>query len=138
MNGQRQDAFDVTVKVDGTDLGVWSKCDGGAVDSDELTYAPGGMGPKVSLGGHATVAEVTVTALYDLDFFQPLIHWLIGRAGKGQAVINKQPLDADGNAFGRALVYSGILKTVTPPVHDANASAAAEIVLAVTPLGTVA
>ena len=138
MQGQRQDEFDVTVKVDGTDLGTWSKCDGGAVDSDELTYAPGSMGPKVSLGGVQTVQEVTVTALYDLDFFQPIIHWLISRCGRGQAVINKQPLDVDGNAMGRALVYSGILKTVTPPPSDANANAAAEIVLAVTPLGTVA
>jgi hypothetical protein len=138
MKGQRQDEFDVTVKVDGVDLGTWSKCEGGEVDSDELTYAPGAMGDKVSLGGPQTVGAVTVTALYDLDRFQSVIHWLMSRSGKGLAVINKQPLDVDGNATGRALVYSGILKTVTPPIHDANTTAAAEIVLAVTPIGTVA
>jgi len=138
MRGQRQDEFDVTVKVDGQDLGTWSKCEGGEIDSDELTYKPGAMGERVSLGGAQNVGEVTVTALYDLDRFSPIIHWLLGRAGKGHAVVNKQPLDVDGNAFGRALVYSGVLKTVTPPIHDANASAAAEIVLAITPMGTVA
>ena len=47
----RVDQFDVGVTVDGRDLGTWDKCEGGEVDSDEVTYKPGAMGPVVSLGG---------------------------------------------------------------------------------------
>jgi hypothetical protein len=38
-------------------------------------------------------------------------------------VIAKQPLDADGNVWGRPLIYLGTHKRCTPPEHDANAGA---------------
>jgi len=134
----RQDQFAVTVVVDGTDLGTFDTFSGGEIDSEEVTYKPGGMAPRVSLGGSVTPGNVTVSVLFDLARFQEIIHWLISRAGKGEIVVNKQPLDVDGNAFGRPLVYRGKLKQVNPPEHDSESSDAAKIELEMTPAGTVA
>jgi hypothetical protein len=133
----RVDQYDVRVSVDGVNLGTFDKFTGGEIDSEETTYKPGAMGPRIALGGSQTPGNVTVSVLYDLSRFQSIIHWLIGRAGKGAMVINKQPLDVDGNAFGRALVYPGTLKQVHPPEPDSEANDAAQLELEMTVGGTV-
>jgi len=134
----RKDQYDVTVAVDGTDLGTWDKMTGGEVDSDETKYKPGGMLPVIALGGSQNVGPITVDRLFDLTRDEPLVHWLLGRAGKGNVVIKKTPLDVDGNVAGRPLTYSGKLKMVTPPEVDSEVSDAALISLEVSPSGTVA
>lgn len=134
----RVDQYDVRVSVDGVNLATFDKLSGGEVDSEETTYKPGAMGPRVSLGGSTNIGNVTVSVLYDLTRIHTIIHWLISRVGKGTVVVNKQPLDVDGNAFGRPLVYSGTLKQVNPPDVDSEASDAALVELEITPVGTVA
>lgn len=136
----RKDMYDVTVTVDGRQLGgnnTFDTMTGGEVDSDELKYKPGGMAPMVSLGGTTTVGQVVIGRLYDLKRDHPLIHWLISRVGKGNVVVKKQPLDVDGNAYGRPLVYTGKLKRVLPPEVDSTSTDAAIVELEVTPAGTV-
>jgi len=118
----REDQYSVTVAVNGEDFGVWDKFSGGEVDSDELKYKPGGMAPHVSLGGSQTVNNLTVSRLYDLSRDHQQVHKLLGLAGKATVVVTKQPLDVDGNAFGRPIVYSGKLKQVTPPDHDSESN----------------
>ena len=119
----RVDQYDVTVTVDGTPLGTFDSLSGGEIDSEETTYKPGGMGNRISLGGSVNVGNVTVGVLYDLSRIHTIVHWLISRVGKGKIVVKKQPLDVDGNAFGRAIVYTGKLKQVNPPEHDSTSSA---------------
>jgi hypothetical protein len=133
----RADQFNVTCVIDGKDLGTWDKLSGGEVDSDETKYRPGAMGKPISLGGAVTVNNVTISRLFDLRREQSIIHWLLSRVGKGAMVVNKQPLDVDGNAYGRPLVYTGMLKQVTPPEHDSESSDAALVALEMTPAGTV-
>ncbi len=134
----RQDQYDVTVAVDGVDLGTWDTLSGGEVDSEETTYKPGAMAPRISLGGSVNVGNVTVGRLFDVIRDGQIIHWLISRAGKGSIVIKKTPLDVDGNVAGRPLTYSGKLKQVNPPEHDSNSADAAVLELEMTPAGTVA
>ena len=134
----RSDQYNVTAVVDGKDLGTFDKFSGGEVDSEETRYRPGAMGSPIALGGAVTVGNVTISRLYDLAREQGIIHWLIGRAGKGAVVINKQPLDVDGNAYGRPLVYTGMLKQINPPEHDSESSDAALLELEMVPTGTVA
>jgi hypothetical protein len=138
VTGSRLNQYDTQVTVDGTLLGTFDTMTGGEVDSDEIIYKPGGMAPSVSLGGSVNVGDITVGVLYDLDRIHGVVHWLIGRVGKGTMVVKKQPLDVDGNAYGRPLVYTGKLKTVTPPDPDSEASDAAKLELVMTPAGTVA
>lgn len=134
----RQDQYSVSMTVDGTPTGVWDKLDGGEVDSEEAKYKPGAMASAVSLGGSIEVGNLTISRLYVLNRDHDNIHWLISRAGRGQVVVNRQPLDVDGNAYGRPLVYTGTLKTVTLPEIDSESSDAALLECEVTPSGTVA
>lgn len=134
----RIDQHDVKVTVDGTDLGTFDKLSGGEIDSEETTYKPGGMGARVSLGGSVNVGNVTVSVLYDLARIHTVFHWLVARVGRAQVVVSKQPLDVDGNVFGRPIVYRGKLKQVTPPEADSEGTDAALLALEVTPDGTVA
>lgn len=134
----RVDQYDVTVTLDGEPLGTFDTLSGGEIDSEETTYKPGAMGARVSLGGSVNIGNVTVAVLYDLSRIHTIVHWMISRVGKGDVVIKKQPLDVDGNVFGRPLVYSGKLKQVNPPEHDSESSDAARVELEVVPVGTVA
>jgi len=135
----RKDQHRVTVIVDGVKLGVFDVLTGGETDSDELKYRPGGMGSVESLGGVVTVGQLIVSRLYKLQRDHLRIHWLLGRVGKGQVVVNKAVLDPDGNAFGKPLVTKGVLKRVTPPEVDSNATGDAAIIeLEITPEGVVA
>jgi hypothetical protein len=124
----REDTYSVRVSVDDVDLGIWDKKQGGAVDSDETTYRPGGMAEQISLGGPRTTENLTVSKLND-EVTHGRVHWLTGRVGRGTGVITQQPLDADGKAWGRPLVWRGKLKRVTPPDSDSNGNAAALIEL---------
>lgn len=134
----RQDQYAITLNVDEIDLGVWDKLEGGEIDSEELKYKPGSMGASVSLGGSTEVGTLTVSRLYVLNRDHDRIHWLISRVGKGAATVNRQPLDIDGNAYGRPLVYTGKVKSVTPPEVDSEGSDAALLAIEITPAGTVA
>jgi hypothetical protein len=134
----RVDQYDVRVSVDGVNLGTFDKFAGGEVDSEETTYKPGAMAPRIALGGSTNVGNVTVSVLYDLTRIHQIVHWLMSRVGKGTVVVNKQPLDVDGLAYGRPLVYSGRLKQVHPPEPDSEGSDAALLEMEITPYGTVA
>ena len=134
----RKDQHRVTVSIDGQRLGVFDVMTGGETDSDELKYRPGGMAPVISLGGVVTVGQLIVSRLYELNRDHTNVHWLLSRVGKGQAVVTKNVLDPNRNPFGKPLVTKGILKRVTPPEVDSNATGdAAVIEIEVTPEGVV-
>ena len=136
MSTSRQ--YAVTAVLDGQPLGVFDSFSGGGVDSEELKYRPGGMAEEISLGGQRMVENVTIARLYDLVRDHAQVPQLIARVGKGEVVVSKQPLDTDGNVFGRPLVYRGKLKRVTPPEHDSTSNDAATIELEVSTVSQVA
>lgn len=133
----RSDQYNVTVAISGNSLGTFDKLEGGAIDSEEFKYRPGGMADEVSLGGYKMVENLTVSRLFDLQRDLPLVPFLIGRVGKGDVTITKQSLDVDGNPFGKPMVYVGKLKTFTPPNHDSESNEAALFELEVSTSGTV-
>lgn len=135
----REDQFDVTVTVAGVPLGTYDGLTGGAKEAEESKYKPGGMAPEVSLGGSASVENVVVRRLFRQgrdDGLQGLFLAEVGRPDN--AIVSKQPLDRDGNAFGRPLVYTGSLQRFAPSDHDSNSSDAAVYELEVSTSGEVA
>lgn len=133
----RVDQYNVTVAIDGKDTGTWDKMTGGGADSEETKYRPGGMAGQVSLGGSATVENVTISRLLYLEDVPEVRSWM-QKAGKVSVVVTKQSLDADGHVFGGAvLVYKGKLKAVTPPDVDSESSDAALVEIEVSTDGTV-
>lgn len=118
----RQDQWSNTVTIDGTPMGVWDTFGGGDIDAEETKYRPGGMRPQVSLGGSTTVNNVTLSRLLDKEDW-PRMHALMSsRVGKAGVTVSRQPLDSDGNPFGRPLVYRGTLQNVNPGDTDSNSS----------------
>lgn len=142
--GQREDLYNLSVTiygVDGNTQNSWTfdKMDGGDVTAKETKYRPGnGTNDEVSLGGATSVSNITVTALMTYSMYQQLT-WLMNQTGKATMVVTKQPLDVDGAAFGKALIYKGILDGVTPPKTDSSSDAAGTLALvqsSVTPVTT--
>lgn len=128
---KREDTYRVSVSVDGRDLGTWDKMSGGEVDSEETTYRPGALVDQIALGGAVSTGNVTVQKLYD-EGAHSVYHWLVARVGRARVVVNKQPLDADGAAIGRPIVYDCKLKTVKAPDVDSEGNGAALIELEAT------
>lgn len=133
----RLDQYSVSVSVNGLNLGVFDKMTGGNIDSEELKYKPGGMAPHVSLGGSVNVSNVMVSRLYDLARDHTRIPLLKGLVGKGSVTVRKQPLDINGAAYGKPIVYTGILKALNPPEPDSESNAAALLELEVSTVGLV-
>jgi hypothetical protein len=134
----RESQYAVRIALDDVDTGIWDKMEGGARDSEESKYKPGGMQPEISLGGQQTVENITVSRLYVLD--RDHAQWVgkfLNRVGRGKVTVTKQPLDIDGNVFGDPIVYTGILKTVTPPDVDSESDDASLWSFEVTPSGTI-
>lgn len=133
----RADQYLITVTVDGVDWGVWDMLSGGAVDSDELKYKPGGMAPEISLGGSVSVDNITLSRLYTLDEVQQRHKQLIRGVGKAQVKVGKQSLTLDRVPTGEPDVYTGILKTVTLPDADSTSNDAAQLQIEVSSAGTI-
>jgi hypothetical protein len=135
----REDQYNITVSVayvingakQTKDLGTFDSFDGGEVDSEETKFYPGNLGQQISLGGRRTVGNVTVGRLYDLTRDHVNMGWLMGGVGKADVVVTKTSVNIDGGAITRPLVYSGKLKSVTPPTHDSESSDAAKYELEV-------
>jgi len=123
----RQDTFRVTLTVDHENFGVWDKKTGGDVDSNELKYRPGGMRPLQSLGGTTTPANVTLQRDYDRIDDHDRINTLLRKAGKVRATVHQQPLDFDGNPYGKTIHWKGTLKRVLVPDVDSEGNSAAMI-----------
>lgn len=127
----RQDTHRITVYISHPtngnliNYGVFDKWSGGEVDSEETKYYPGGMVPPVSLGGRRTAGNVTISRLYRLERDHDKIQQLYDSAGRSRAVISRQPLDIDGNIYGRPIVYNATLKKVQAPDLDSEQSGAA-------------
>lgn len=111
-----------TVSIDGTPLGVWDTLSGGDVGSEETKYKPGGMQPEVSLGGTTSVENVTLGRLMSREDWDFMHRLMSSRVGKAPCTVARQPLDVDGNPFGRPMVYQGVLQNVTPGDSDSNSS----------------
>lgn len=133
----RTDQYSLTLAIDGEDFGVWDKLTGGDIDSSETKYKPGAMAPEVSLGGSVSVSDLVIDRLYVLDRDHVAIPGLVDKVGKGQCTIVKQPLDLNKNAFGKPIVYTGVLKTLNLPDADSEGTAAALITLTVSAASTV-
>lgn len=127
----RQDQWSNTVtltKPDGTKVlcGVWDTWTGGVPEASETKYKPGGMAPEKSLGGSVSVSNITLGRLLDQEGgdWQLCQELMRGAAGKWDADLARQPLDADGLPFGESLMYSGKLQSVNPGDTDSNSTGA--------------
>jgi hypothetical protein len=134
--GQREDLYNVTVIVTGTDGNkakfVFDKMSGGNVTAKVTKYrAANGTQDEKILGGGKSVADITIVGLMTFDMYQ-WVPWMMDQTGKAHVNINKQPLDLDGNPYGKALTYYGRLTDTKPPDTDASSENAGTLTLTAT------
>lgn len=133
----RQDQWANTVTIDGVAWGVWDTLGGGEVEAEETKYRPGGMAAEVSLGGYTSVGNLTLGRLLTKAQWEPMATLMRTKVGKATVSVSRQPLDVDGQPFGKPLVYSGTLMNVTPGDTDSNSSDAQVWEITVSTVGTV-
>src|SRR5262252_438761 len=129
IRGTRLDTWQVTLQVEHPHkpgnmipYGVWDTRTGGEIDSEERLYYPGGMAPPYSLGGRITPGQLTMSRNYRLGRDHDNIQQLIDAAGVSRVVISAQPMDRYKNHYGRPIVWTGTLKTVTLPEHNSEST----------------
>lgn len=128
MPGTRKDMHRVTVKVGPHQLGEWETRTGGKTSTNATMNKPGAMKPAVSLGGVPTTDTITLDRNFDARDAEAglvYIHDLIGYP----AIVRQQPLGPDGNPYGAAIVWDGLLSAYTPPESDANSEDAARMTI---------
>lgn len=122
--GTRQDTWIIRVHLNGENMGVWDKKTGGKVDSDELKYYPGGMAKPQSLGGRRMTENLTLQREYDrIDDHGQINKWF-NAVGRGKLDVSIRPMDIDGHEFGKAINYTGILKSAEMPDIDSESTTA--------------
>lgn len=111
----RSNQFAVTLTIAGRDLGQWDEVEGGGVGSSDTTFRPGGMRPRIALGGSKETDSLTLRRLYDDDLAgnEGFLYEQVGKPGNAVAV--RQRLDANERPSGRPITYRGNLTTATPP-----------------------
>lgn len=123
----RQDQAAISVTVTGVALPFiksWTMLEGGDVEAEDTKTRPGGMLPQVNLGGPSSRSDCTVTRNYSAAL-HPYIVQLENVAGRAAMKVAYTILDANGVPSGPTVTMTGILKTVTRPNFDANATGAA-------------
>lgn len=120
----RQDEANCTLTVDGRDMPfLFMKRSGGKVDSEGSKSFPGSMTPQKAHGGPQTIEDVTLEGEFVPARDNEQIQWLKSRAGKGNAHVNENGLDVDGNVILPGVNnWSGILKSIDPGAYDASTS----------------
>jgi hypothetical protein len=120
----RQDEANCTLTVDGRDMPfLFQKRSGGKVDSEGSKSFPGAMTPQKVHGGQQTVEDLTLEGEFVPARDNEQIQWLKTRAGKGQAHVNENGLDVDGNVIVPGINnWSGVLKSIDPGNFDSTAA----------------
>ena len=129
--GQREDMFRVTLTIDGENWGVWDQRSGGKVSGNVVTFRPGGGGEQQSLGGVPTTDAVTLARNYQRQRDHDNVGKLLAKVGSGICVAKALPLDQSRNAYGKPIVWKGVLDSVEAPPHDSESTKAAMITLTI-------
>lgn len=137
--GVRQNniTVDVTYKGVTKQFGTFDTWAGANVTADNTKHRRGAMGKQVAIGGPVTIEDLTVSRDYDLTRDNPNAHWLSQAVGRGQATATKHYLDADGVAFGKPIIITGVLIGYNEPPADSDSADVAMFELVINPDGVV-
>lgn len=126
----REDTYLLNVQIEHPvtgnmlNYGTFDKMTGGELSASATQYRPGGMGPPISLGGHKSTTNVTISRLYRLERDHSNCQQLLNGVGRCKMVVTKQPLDIEGNTYGKPIVWAGVLDRVKFPDVDSESQGA--------------
>ena len=132
-----QQRWKLTVFIDSVNTGTWDKKSGGDVTAAETKYRPGGMAPEKSIGGPASVSNVTASREYILERDHAAAKRWLSRVGRARVTVHQHALDADGVPRGKPFTYRGVLQKVSIPDADSTATGVSMLEIEVSTDGTV-
>lgn len=124
----------VTVVIDFPglgNLGVFEVRTGGNATSENTDYAPGGMAPRVQLGGQQTTEDVTVNRVIIPSRDRPIAAALFAARGIATAHVSDSLLDVSKNPYGQPITWHGILGEVHWPDADSESNDPARLELVI-------
>ncbi len=114
--------FLVTVVVNGRALGEFDTRSGGDTSVEIGVHRPGGGGQKSYGGRKQEHGDITVTRTYERERdMAELASWLRTQYGK-PASVSEQPLDDDGNAWGKPTTSTGKFMSLDTGEYDSDSS----------------
>lgn len=111
--GGTEQQYRVTGYVNEVALGTFDTMSGGEPDAKDNKHRPGGMGFEVSYASLPSWSDVSVERVYEHKRDWELERSLENKTGRVTCHVVAQPLDPDGNAFGRAKTYHGAFRGLT-------------------------
>lgn len=127
----------VTYRGETRDLGVFNTFDGGEASSEDTKIRRGGTRVQTALGGPRSIGNVTVGRDYDLARDHENIHWLYNSVGAARVTAQYFFTDDNDAAYGRPMIYTGVLIGSTKPGHDIDSADVANLELEISCDGTV-
>lgn len=107
----RENQSKITVSLEGVGQipGSWADRTGGKRTSENTEVWPGGMEPKINLGGRQDLEPVELVRPFLLARDRAYVAPIDNAAGNKKATVSEQLLDPDKNAFGAPFVWVGTL-----------------------------
>lgn len=113
----------LTLVVNGKSLGTFDSFSGGDASAKSVKHRPGGMGPEKSYASLPSYTDLTISRVLEPSRDWELVRQLTQIAGRVDASMTEQPLDADGNPWGSPKVYTGQFLGVKPGKVDSTSDA---------------
>lgn len=115
--------FLLTIVVDGQVLGTFDSYSGGDPAAKSVKHRPGGMGPEKSYATLPSYSDITASRVLEPQRDWELIRQLTQKAGRVDASMTEQPLDADGNVWGNPKTFAGTFLGLKPGKADSTSDA---------------
>lgn len=113
----------VSVVVNGQALGTFDAYSGGDAQAKSVKHRPGGMGPEKSYSSLPSYTTLTVSRVLEPARDWELVRSLTQIAGRVDASMTEQPLDANGVAWGKPKTFTGHFLGVKPGKVDSTSDA---------------
>lgn len=134
---QNQARVTVVHRESGFGFGVMRTKTGGGKEGDNQLVRPGGMAPPEAFAGTYEFGEVECERMLRHGIDSGLVQKAFDLHAE-RFDLMEQPLDAKGRAgFHRAVTYTGLLNTSTPPEYDADGNDPTTLTMAFTIDGVV-
>lgn len=127
----------VTASVDGEDLGVFDSHTPPEIGSETGTYRPGGAREAIATRGLRSVGTTTVAKAISGREEYERYKRIQARAGRAEMTVTEQPLDANGDPYGQATIYTGILNQVVISEYSSEGTDNRTVTLTMQPNGEI-
>jgi hypothetical protein len=124
---------EVTAEIDGDEFGPFDSFNPGEVSASTGRHRPGGQRTAVRTRGLPERSTGDLTVVPQTAGELARYRALERKAGRVAMKVVEQPLDANGDPFGKATIYTGLLESVNINNVDSDSSDDRQVTLTFAP-----